>query len=62
MTVADIRRGIARMDTDGELRTRLAQAGPRQAANFSLENYAGRIESAILQPVAANSIQTFQEQ
>jgi glycosyltransferase involved in cell wall biosynthesis len=43
--VADIAAGIKALDGDAALRERLTAAGPRAAARFSGEAYAGRLEA-----------------
>jgi len=43
--VAALVRAIQAVDGDPELRARLAEAGPRRAAQFSPERYAARLES-----------------
>jgi glycosyltransferase involved in cell wall biosynthesis len=43
-STAAIAHGIARLDADAALRSRLEEAGPRQAAQFSREAYLRRLE------------------
>jgi glycosyltransferase involved in cell wall biosynthesis len=54
-SVADIARGIARLDQDQVLRAQLSAAGPRQAALYSQAAYLARLEAMYIAALAADA-------
>ncbi|WP_072394015.1 glycosyltransferase family 1 protein [Hyphomicrobium sp. CS1BSMeth3] len=54
-SVASIAKALRQLDSDAELRARLSQAGPQQAAQFSTGAYMTRLTALYSQAMAAHS-------